>query len=344
MNVCHRTVTQSKAIRLSARVRFIAALALSLTLVACGGGSGSSGGAGTATPTAVLNQWTWEGGSNTVDAAGVYGTLGTSASTNVPGARFGAVDWTDANGNRWLFGGFGHDSAGTRDYLNDLWKFSPTSNQWAWEGGSNTIDAAGVYGTLGTPAPGNIPGARRYAVDWTDARGNLWLFGGYGYDSTGTLGDLNDLWEFSPTSNQWTWEGGSSTVNTAGVYGTLGTPASTNVPGARVAAKNWTDANGNVWLFGGEAYGSDGLRRLINDLWKFNPATSQWTWEGGSSTGDATDVYGTLGTPAPGNIPGARGYYDTWTDASGTVWLFGGYGAASTGTQGELNELWTYRP
>ena len=72
--------------------------------------------------------------------------------------------------------------------------------------------------------------------------------------------------------------------------------------------------------------------------------TSQWTWEGGPSIGDATGVYGTLGTPAPANIPGARGYYDTWTDASGTVWLFGGYGYASVGTGGELNALWTYRP
>jgi hypothetical protein len=35
-------------------------------------------------------------------------------------------------------------------------------------------------------------------VSWVDAAGNLWFFGGDGYDSTGAQGYLNDLWEFEP--------------------------------------------------------------------------------------------------------------------------------------------------
>jgi len=35
------------------------------------------------------------------------------------------VNWTDASGNFWLFGGNGFDSAGTQGYLNDLWKYEP---------------------------------------------------------------------------------------------------------------------------------------------------------------------------------------------------------------------------
>jgi hypothetical protein len=31
---------------------------------------------------------------------------------------------------------------------------------------------------------------------WIDSSGNLWLFGGYGYDSTGALGYLNDMWHW----------------------------------------------------------------------------------------------------------------------------------------------------
>jgi hypothetical protein len=65
-------------------------------------------------------------------------------------------------------------------------------------GGSSTVGHAGVYGTLGTAAAGNIPGSRDAAVTWTDSSGNFWLFGGWGYDSTGTVGDLNDLWEYQP--------------------------------------------------------------------------------------------------------------------------------------------------
>ena len=64
-------------------------------------------------------------------------------------------------------------------------------------GGSNTINQPGVYGTLGTPAAGNIPGSlSQKATSWTDSSGHLWLFGGYGYDVNSTIGYLNDLWEY----------------------------------------------------------------------------------------------------------------------------------------------------
>ena len=33
---------------------------------------------------------------------------------------------------------------------------------------------------------------------WIDAAGNLWLFGGQGLCSSGTVGYLNDLWKYEP--------------------------------------------------------------------------------------------------------------------------------------------------
>jgi hypothetical protein len=63
-------------------------------------------------------------------------------------------------------------------------------------GGSNLNDEPGVYGTEGTSSLTNIPGARFSASGWIDASGNFWLFGGSGLDSTSSLGDLNDLWEY----------------------------------------------------------------------------------------------------------------------------------------------------
>jgi hypothetical protein len=33
---------------------------------------------------------------------------------------------------------------------------------------------------------------------WIDRHGDLWIYGGWGYDGAGTLGDLGDLWVFSP--------------------------------------------------------------------------------------------------------------------------------------------------
>ena len=74
------------------------------------------------------------------------------------------------------------------DYLNDLWKYSPSTNEWTWIGGSNITAQSGIYGTLGISNSSNIPGARYGSNSWTDSMGNFWIFGGYGYDSIGHLG------------------------------------------------------------------------------------------------------------------------------------------------------------
>jgi N-acetylneuraminic acid mutarotase len=313
-----------------------------------------------------VGEWTWMGGSTTVGSndgqSGVYGTLGMAASTNIPGGRDSAMTWTDASGNLWLFGGEGYDSTGAFGYLNDVWKFNPKlgiNGEWTWMGGSNSTanSQSGVYGTLGTADPTNVPGGRYSAVSWSDASGDLWLFGGEGYDLTGASGALNDLWKFDTklgTNGEWTWMGGSSTVGSnggqSGVYGTLGTADPKNVPGGRGYAVSWSDASGNLWLFGGYGFDSAGTTGYSNDLWKFNLALGEWTWMGGSSTiGSSTatrsGVYGTQGTPAPTNIPGGRGYAVSWSDASGNLWLFGGYGYDSTGKSwGYLNDLWKFDP
>jgi hypothetical protein len=143
------------------------------------------------------NQWIWYSGANVVNQQGVYGTKGTGAAANVPGARSNAVSWTDGYGNLWLFGGSGPDASGTPGTFNDLWVFT-TGNQWIWISGSNGMNQSGTYGTQGKTASASVPGARSNAVGWTDYYGNFWMFGGTGYDSAGTQGQLNDLWVFQP--------------------------------------------------------------------------------------------------------------------------------------------------
>jgi N-acetylneuraminic acid mutarotase len=307
-------------------------------------------GTGTMSDAAVTNVviactrlWTWVSGANTTNAAGVYGTKGTAAPSNVPGARWIAVSWTDGSGNLWLFGGFGYTSAGSQGALNDLWTFTPGTGEWTWVSGANTINGAGVYGTKGTAAAGNMPGARGVASTWRDGSGNLWLFGGRGYDSAGTDGPLNDLWKFTPGTGEWTWVSGANTINAGGVYGTKGTAAAGNGPGARRNAVAWTDGSGNLWLFGGLNV-FNGYAARLNDLWTFNPGTGEWTWVSGANTINAAGVYGTKGTAAPSDVPGARSGAVSWTDRSGNLWLFGGTGYDSSGTDGQLNDLWTFTP
>jgi len=305
------------------------------------------------TSSGAAGEWAWVGGSSSASQAGVYGALGTSVAGDIPGARQNATFWTDGSGNFWLFGGYGYDSTGAQGALNDLWEFNPATSEWTWMSGSSTVGSSGgqpgVYGSLDAAVSGNIPGGRYAASGWIDGSGNLWLFGGYGYDASGNGGSLNDLWEFSPSTKEWSWMSGSSAVNSSsaqsGVYGTLDTPAAGNVPGGRAGANNWTDSSGNFWLFGGmggDEYLWDDFTGLTNDLWKFNPSTIpvQWTWMGRNNTVDQSGAYGTPGTAAAGNTPGARAYASSWIDRSGNLWLLGGQGLDSTGTTGALWNWW----
>jgi len=307
--------------------------------------------------TPSTNKWAWMGGSSTSGGigqlAGVYGKLGTPAAGNFPGGREAASSWTDTSGHLWLFGGYGSDSGGHLDLLNDLWEFNPSTNQWAWMSGGSTLScsvswcaAPGAYGTLGIPAAGNLPGGREYATSWIDRSGNLWLFGGFGSPSDyGSTINLNDLWEFSPSTNQWAWMGGGNTVAKTGygVYGTLGIPAAANVPSGRRLTTAWT-GGGNLWLFGGQGNAANSAGFDPNDLWEFSTSMNQWAWMGGSNTGPTPGVYGALGTPAAGNIPGSRWGATSWTDSSGNFWLFGGYGFDAKGNWAILNDLWSYQP
>jgi N-acetylneuraminic acid mutarotase len=327
--------------------------------------------------TTAPNEWTWIGGSNTANPPGVYGRLGTPAAGNIPGGRDSAATWTDSSGNFWLFGGEAFDANGNFGLLNDLWEFQPSSQEWTWISGSSTLPAScagsttlpcgqpGVYGSSGSAAAGNIPGGRLLASYWSDRSGNFWLFGGEGFDTNQNLGELNDLWEFNHTTNQWTWIGGGSTVGgnggQPGGYGTLGSAAAANIPGGRDSATNWTDKSGQLWIYGGEGFDGQGNYGQLNDLWEFDPITSEWTWTGGSSTlpvACATGpnngmcgwpaIYGKLGAPATGISPGNRVAAASWTDKSGNFLLFGGLGTVfwknNDFSEIDQYDLWEFNP
>lgn len=284
------------------------------------------------------NEWIWVAGESSAYA---MGAMDPSAE---PGPRSGAVGWCDASNHFWLFGGGGTtaDGNGNPSPTNDLWEY--TGGAWTLVSGSQTPAATGIYGTKGKAAAGDLPGSRTLASGFVDGAGNLWLFGGQGYAAVGGSGALNDLWSFSPTSMQWTWVGGWNTVNGAGDFGTKSTTSGTLLPGARYAASTSVDASGNLWLFGGTGYDGNGASGALGDLWEYEISAAQWIWMGGSQTRTNVGSYGTEGTGAPGNAPGARSAGGAWVDGSGNFWLFGGQGLATTQTPGSLNDLWQFAP
>lgn len=283
--------------------------------------------------------WTWISGDSTINQSGVYGTRGIAAGTNKPGARCDSVRWKDGNGNLWLFGGQGRDSAGTLGQLNDLWRFDGTN--WTWISGDSVANNMGVYGTKGISASTNKPGGRSGSISWTDSNGDLWLFGGLGFDNVGHAGALNDLWIFNGT--RWTWVSGDNTVYQSGVYGTKGVAAGANKPGSRYLSISWIDSDDNLWLFGGEGYDFDDDQwKFFNDLWKFDG--TNWTWISGDSTMDNIGNYGTEWVASDSNKPGARCSSIGWTDDSGNLWLFSGYGYDGIlgNATSYLNDLWKF--
>jgi Galactose oxidase, central domain/Kelch motif len=279
---------------------------------------------------------------------------------SLPGGRFGSATWTSGN-NFWLFGGRGVDSAGQVGLLSDLWEYSGGS--WTLVKGSTLRNQTGTY----TGAAANlVPGARWSPVSWTDHSGNFWLFGGFGYDVNGNIGFLNDLWEY--VGGNWVFVSasipGSNLNSQNGVYGTQGTAAAGNTPGGRQTAAGWVDAAGNLWLFGGEGEDATGTPAgVLNDLWEYSIPNNQWTFVAGSSAANQDGSYGlqplvgpistasaagTVGLTGatPGVFPGSRWGATAWTDHAGNLWLFGGWGLDSTGTNGNgyLNDLWVYTP
>jgi hypothetical protein len=179
-------------------------------------------------------------------------------------------------------------------------------DDWTWIDGGKT---AGVYGTpqygsfpttppTTTPNPyTNTPGTREGGAAWTDASGNLWLFGGLGFELSGNVtpdtlsGYLNDLWECPIVSgdDQCQWQLLETPV--AGKFPIAqheDIPTSGSLPGGRFGTGTWT-SGGNFFLFGGQGVDSAGHIGLLSDLWQYNSGT--WTLVKGSTVRNQQGTY-----------------------------------------------------
>ncbi len=277
-------------------------------------------------------EWTWMNGDSAANSLGHFGTQGVFDSLNSPQGLYEACEWTDKDGNFWLFGG----ADSYHNVNSDLWKFNPVLNQWAWFKGSGMVNQAGIYGTYMVASILNIPGSRGFgSATWVDTSGDLWLFGGVGCDINGTNSKLNDLWKYHITTNEWTWMAGANTVNDPGNYGLIMVPNQLNRPHARSETNaTWTDNSNNLWLFGGLTSGN------LSDMWKYDLSLQEWVWMSGPNTPDHSTNYGTMGVPDTANIPMSRLCYSKLKDDNDNFWFFGGYNNPGN----SLNDLWRFNP
>jgi hypothetical protein len=167
------------------------------------------------------------------------------------------------------------------------------------------------------------------------------------------------LWKFDPIAGQWSWISGSNLANKNGVYGTQGisnattNAAATNVPGSRWGSQGWVNSDGNLFLFGGFGYGSQGAQPtgFLNDVWEYQLSTGEWIWWKGSVDVNQPGTYITSPNVFQlnyvNNAVGARRGAAHWApNPFGYIYMFGGegYDATAGGPYGELNDVWRYLP
>jgi gliding motility-associated-like protein len=283
------------------------------------------------------NTWTWMKGSNTFNGLAEYGQQGVPAMANTPRGIYECSQWSDLDGNLWIFGGLDLVIFGM---YNTLWKYDVSTNMWTWMHGSQSPEQASVYGTQGQFAPDNVPGSRSYGTTcWTDLDGKFWMFGGYGYASdVFMIGYSSELWCYDPAINQWAWMNGPNNFNNAqGSFGTMGVPADTNYPpGTAETNIAWTHDDGTLWMYGGDASGI-----AQDNMWMYDIPTNRWTWISGTGYNSTSTVnYGTMGVEAPTNNPGPRSSYAAFKDGLNNFYFYGGNEEYALWRQ----DVWKYNP
>ncbi|MDH5381205.1 MAG: fibronectin type III domain-containing protein, partial [Cyclobacteriaceae bacterium] len=170
-------------------------------------------------------------------------------------------------------------------------------------------------------------------MSWIDSNDNLWLFGGV----TG----LDDLWKFNTSTGNWTWVSGGYNSGIPINYGVLGIEDPSNFPGRRYGGVSWIDESDNLWFFGGMGYDSDNNIGRLNNLWKYNLSSGNWTWMSGNSKRNMPGIYNVKNIPNSENIPGSRAWASATKDSNNKFWLMSGSGYDINGYLTYLTDLWS---
>lgn len=163
-----------------------------------------------------------------------------------------------------------------------------------------------------------------------DSSGNLWVFGGETFDVSNKPHYLNDLWKLDSRSGNWTWVGGSSAQDSAGVYGTMGLEAASNAPGARQHPRIIGGLQ-SPGLFGGYGYDAAGKLGYLNDLWTLNTATGDLDMEIRHVAGQSDRDLRNKGCRFRGESPQVLTTLPHGRRPEPKIWVFGGFSAQRGG-------------
>jgi N-acetylneuraminic acid mutarotase len=266
--------------------------------------------------------------------------------------------WDPVRAQMLVFGGY----TGSGNFLDELLSYRPAANAWT------TV-------TPGGPTP---PARSNHAAAWDSTTGHMLVFGGYGGG-----GYLNDLWSYDPAGNSWAVLSPQSTAfgpapreEASAVwdatYGQLlifGGSRGGNEPledlwAYRPASSTWVElasdgpwpvsrlrhsavwdsTRGEMLVFGG--YGGGFPGGYLDDLWSYQPASSNWLQlsapEGPEAVTVAAAETSVLRPQSSVRAqPSARSRQAAAWDAPGDRMLvFGGF----AGGIDYLKDLWSYQP
>jgi len=201
-----------------------------------------------------------------------------SSKDDTPGGRSLSSTWNDTDGNLWLFGGTGIKDLGQNAFYNDLWLFDPKKGQWTWVSGSSLQNVKTNNSQKNKEDNNQQPSPRMKALTWYDRLNNqLWLYGGYGVDSTGNQsGGLSDMWYYDIKKDTWVWVSGTLKLFESPEYGMFNREIEQSHPGFRFGSVSWTDKEGDLWLFGGHNSTSGEHISIDANLWRFNRKNKRW--------------------------------------------------------------------
>lgn len=195
----------------------------------------------------------------------------------VPNNSSQASAWIHPSGHLYMFGG-----STPYGLTSDFWIFSPEAFEWSkLSGNTGPFKCAGEYGNKGVPSKNNHPGCREGAATWIDKRGDLWMFGGSGFDNfsrgafaASETGLLSDFWKYNISSHQWLWIGGLSRNEGVPFFSEKGKADLRNIPGPREGAVSFS-FGGELWLFGGAGHDVKQSDGILNDLWTYRQVKTE---------------------------------------------------------------------
>jgi hypothetical protein len=197
----------------------------------------------------------------------------------------------DAAGNVFEFGGIAR--AAVKHVTSDghsygLYEYMAARNTWI------DLTTPASYPSAAWP-----PGREDLGFAYDQGSGYFYVFAGEGED----YASLNDMWRYDERAHRWSQIPQRFDPSTA--------------IDAREIYNITPDNHGGIWLFGGaylfDATGKRAPWTYVNDLWRFDIASSTWHLVAGRA--NAYDP----------SMPLPRHYYGQAADARGNFYILGGY-------------------